>query len=309
MHQVIISHGLGNQLFQYSFAHFLQSYTGKLVKIENSPIISNLGHGRSAAFKLNDFLANCTELQFSKHNVISNHSLFGRAMHRFGIAPRLAKYITKSKDYEIFIEERESTSFKFLPFTLDKTTPKTSFRGFFQNWRYVQANAEKIFAELSEYLELYVQKRSNFYKTLNSNLLVIHIRRGDFLARNRSSSEGILDLDSYRKIIKDICKNRELMQVVTVTDSPQVLRREGIDKEFGRIIGPDEESVWGTLKIMKEADFLIAGNSTLSWWGSFLVINSGGQAYIPEPFYRDIETGGAFNYPGFQTYDAKFLTF
>jgi len=54
-HQVIISHGTGNQLFQYTFAHYLALQNNCSVKIENSPIVSRLGGVRVKILGLQDY--------------------------------------------------------------------------------------------------------------------------------------------------------------------------------------------------------------------------------------------------------------
>jgi hypothetical protein len=58
---------------------------------------------------------------------------------------------------------------------------------------------------------------------------------------------------------------------------------------------------------MSKADYLIAGNSTLSWWGGFLSFSNGGEVYIPKYFYNNLDSHEAFNYPGFNLYENNFI--
>ena len=53
-HKVVASHGLGNQLFRFAFAHYLFKKTSSKIYFENSPIVSKLGNFKSAKYKIAD---------------------------------------------------------------------------------------------------------------------------------------------------------------------------------------------------------------------------------------------------------------
>lgn len=310
MHQVLISHGLGNQLFQYAFAHFIQSEIGTPVRVENVPVVSRLGHGKrgSMSFKLYDLLNEHSELNFKLNRVVSNYSCVGRLAHRSGLAPRIQESRLKSREFVIWREEREVNSFKFLPMQLDRSIPPTSFRGFFQHWKYVFPNELKIRTELSQNLNNSVLSIASVSHNPSCKLLVVHLRRGDFFIRERPKIEGIVTLESYKKIITQLRGSYENLKVVTLTDSTQSLKKEGIDETFGTILGPEEASAWQSLKLMASANFFISANSTLSWWGAFLSLGNGGRVFIPTPFYRNLEIDGAFDYPGMEHYSSNFYS-
>lgn len=81
-HRVLVTNGLGNQLFQYAFAHYLHEQNKSEVTVLNSPIVGKLGGGRSFDFGLSQLLSSSKLLSFKKTKVISNYSILGRALFR-----------------------------------------------------------------------------------------------------------------------------------------------------------------------------------------------------------------------------------
>jgi hypothetical protein len=301
-HQVIVSHGLGNQLFQYAFAHHLALQQGCKVFIENSPIVSKLGGGKSEVFQLFDLLNSCDHLHFKKNFTVDNYSFFGRFLFKAKLADCLKSLLVKSRHYQLDLETR-NTSFKFFGDSGRNAFSPTSFQGFWQNWRYVEPNSDLIFSEVNTFISEMVP---DALQINHSNLLVCHVRRGDFLIRNRSKELGIIPLSCYIEKINQIKVSNPDIQIITFTDSKDCLTTEKGCEKMGLILGPSYDSHWQILKTMSLADFVIAGNSSFSWWGSFLCLKNGGVPYIPEKFYFNLDTFDAFHYPGFQRYENCF---
>lgn len=304
-HRVLISQGLGNQLFQYAFAHYLQTQNKSNVTVLNSPIVAKLGEGRSRDFALSQLLSNSDLLDFKRTKVISNYSIFGRSMFRLKLADRIFSIQTGAHKLHNCIETRK-TSFKFFPSIGSDFGSDTLFRGFWQNWQYVLPNQEVINNEISLTLNRNVKDLSITRK--HKNLLVMHIRRGDFLNRGRSDELGLITLDSYLKVLESISKEDKNIDVVTFTDDINLFANEENVIKLGKIFGPETSDIWSILKFMSQADYLIAGNSTLSWWGGFLSFSNGGDVYIPKLFYKNLDSFKAFNYPGFHLYENDFIS-
>lgn len=303
-HRVLISEGLGNQLFQYAFAHYLQTQNKTNVTVLNSPIVAKLGEGRSRDFALSQLLSNSDLLDFKRTKVISNYSIFGRSMFRLKLADRIFSIQTGAHKLHNCIETRK-TSFKFFPSIGSDLGSDTLFRGFWQNWQYVLPNQEVINNEISLTLNKNVKNLSITRK--HKKLLVMHIRRGDFLNRGRSDELGLITLDSYLKVLDSISQEDKNIDVVTFTDDIDLFANEENVIRLGKIFGPGTSDIWSILKFMSQADYMIAGNSTLSWWGSFLSFSNGGDVYIPKLFYKNLDSFEAFNYPGFNLYENDFI--
>jgi len=302
-HQVLISHGIGNQLFQFAFALNLSIQQNCLVKVENSPIVSNLGRGKSEVFRIEKLLIECPQIIFKKNLVIPNYTLLGRFLFRSGLSDTIKDFLIQSKKYELFLETRK-TSFKYFP-DIGLKNKSTSFQGFWQNWQYVYPNSLLINSYLTKMLD---SSSALIDIPKKSRVLVCHVRRGDFLHRNRSSELGVINLQSYIDKIKEIKSRNSKLKVITFTDSKTSLQNENNFKELGDIYGPGFDDYFKILRTMSKADYVISGNSTFSWWGAFMCMMNGGEVFLPKTFYKNLDTYGAFNYPGFNFYKNEFYT-
>ena len=302
-HQVLISHGIGNQLFQFAFALHLSIQQSCSVRVENSPIVSRLGGGKSEVFRIEPLLKGCPEIFFKKNLVIPNYTLLGRLLFRSGLSDTIKNNLIQSKKYELFLETR-NTSFKFFP-DIGRENQSTSFQGFWQNWQYAYPNSLLIYSHLTRMLD---SSSALINLPKESRVLVCHVRRGDFLHRNRSSELGVIDLQSYIDKIKEIKSRNSKLQVITFTDSKTGLQDENNFEELGNIYGAGFDDYFKILRTMKQADYVISGNSTFSWWGAFLCMMNGGEVFLPKTFYKNLDTYGAFNYPGFNFYKNDFYT-
>ena len=303
-HRVLVSHGLGNQLFQYAFAHYLHEQNKSNVTVINSPIVGKLGERKSFDFGLSELLSGSNLLNFKKTKVISNYSIIGRALFRLKLADRIFSIRTGAKKFYNCVETR-NTSFKFFPTIGSDFGTDTFFRGFWQHWQYVYPNQKIIASELSLHLNQKVKDLK--FKRQHNKLLVMHIRRGDLLVRRGPSEIGLISLDSYFRIVESITRDNPNIDIVTFTDEKNSFINEIYVNKLGKIFGPETDDLWSILKVMSQADYLIVGNSTLSWWGGFLSFCKGGKVYIPKNFYKNLESYEAFNYPGFKLYENGFL--
>lgn len=83
MIKVLLKGGLGNQLWQYSFALYLKTLTSSKLVLQNTLIVPN-PKVLDRSFALSKFLQDCskTELHYSKP--INHSSVFGRALFLSG---------------------------------------------------------------------------------------------------------------------------------------------------------------------------------------------------------------------------------
>ena len=74
------------------------------------------------------------------------------------------------------------------------------------------------------------------------------------------------------------------------------------------VVLPDDANAWQCLALMKSADYVVAANSTLSWWGSLLCAKSGGVSYIPDPWFKNFQPNEdqAFFHPALNTIKSEF---
>jgi hypothetical protein len=296
--RVIASHGLGNQLFQFCFAHNLTE-SEQRVRFENNPIWSP-----GLEYSLNELKYICPHLYFRTNPSISHTSVLGRLVYRLKIAIPIANVLLKSNDYSHFIEDpKDNFTYGLVPNFSDDS--RVSYTGFWMHWAYPHSQINSAIVDIQRYLEEKVKLVDCFSREHKN--MVVHIRRGDFLERGNDSTFGIISPQSYKGIIKLIKTQIPNINIVTLTDDFNLANNILYGDDFGQILPPNHCDPWQALKLMSQADVVISANSTLSWWGAVLASLNGGTSYIPKKFYKNIDTKDAYNFPGLYVYDNTHL--
>jgi hypothetical protein len=156
----------------------------------------------------------------------------------------------------------------------EKISPNTRLaRGYFQNPHYVEENNDYIKSKLEKSIARIYTKSEKVreFKKKYPVYQLIHVRLGDYV----NSNFGTILPISYKKlIIPDI-------PIVICSDGSRNQVEKFLDFRSDLIITPNEMGAWETLCVMQGAERFIGANSTLSWWGAYLVTNSNKVAYLP----------------------------
>lgn len=285
--KIYINGGLGNQLFQWAHMHFLSQKLNTLPKIWKDQNPRN-----DRPFELELLLKTCDHHQ-------------GVSSINSGIKPFIRKIskvlpVVRYKSYEILTEDKE---FRYLDLS-EKVTKQSLVQGYFQNWQYVESVWGVIGDELNEFISnVRIPNLENFSKPI----VVLHIRRGDY--KLLSSSFGLLDVEYYRDCLNNIRSEiSSKPYVVIISDDVDSASQIISSLEPDQILAPKEASAWQCLALMKSASYVVAANSTLSWWGAYLCLKSGGISYIPNPWFKDFFSNekGSFAQPEFRKMKSSF---
>jgi len=287
---VILSGGLGNQLFQFCFAHVLAANRSGTVSI-----YSPKPKDEARDFVLNSLCDNCSHIQkiILKRSWIIDLGFKCRDFIHFRF-----DYLFHRISNKFFYVEKDAYAHGYPHFS------QKFYSGYFQNWRFVQKGLPLFHSELTKTLSQKVNPIS--VQLRNEPYGVVHSRRGDLL--RYSNSMGILEDDYFLNAINSAFDDlQKRIKVIVLTD----------DKEYGtssfvgvadEVYGPNDIDEWEGLSIMSQATFVITSNSTFSWWGALLASKNGGTAYIPEPWFLNWipDPGSAFEYPGFKKMRSRF---
>jgi hypothetical protein len=168
--------------------------------------------------------------------------------------------------------------------------------GYFQKYEYFLDNKETLFKELANSLKK-IELPIMFTDWQNKQAYqCLHIRRGDFLLPE-NSGYGLLSLEWYRNY------REPNLRTVIVTDDKLGAEMLLATFEDCLVLGPEEANVFQTLSIMGNSAHLVAANSTLSWWGGFLVAMRGQSVVYP---ISEIEEHRDINFPFFKLKKAIF---
>lgn len=287
---VVISGGLGNQLFQFSFAHYL-------VKEFNARISfyapSQRNGGRE--FRLQSLCANCTHIDFvrTKRSWRIDTAFKFRGFVNSHFGGPLSRLIENSVHVErnAYISEDIKGSSRL-------------YSGYFQNWHYVAQSLSLFDSELNELVTS--TESMGVFSSDKGDYGVVHFRRGDLI--NFRSSMGLLKDTYFLKAIEvALAELNPAPRLVVITDdkSAAVKVFSGITEE---IFGPSDLQEWEALNVMSTARFVITSNSTFSWWGGLLCFKNGGEVYVPSPWFLNWspDPGNAFNFPNFNVIPSDF---
>ena len=275
--------GLGNQLFQFAFAHFLQIETNRKVQMYRPKVSGN----SLRPLELSGILELCNHLV--PEEIYDNRNPFQRLA---------AKPAFKNFPYGFFGQPTpfyETKEFTFLSKGLESLHDQNyKLFGFWQHNKYVNAVQTSVLSELELQINTIKMKKETKLQAHNVGA-VMHFRRGDTDRSDLKLSLGSLDIEYYANALDTV--GIEPSDCLILTDdemaAQEVARKLGIKK----ILGPSSTNAWETLKIMTEADTLVMANSTLSWWGGYVCSSKGKRVIKPNRWFRNLDTFTAFEMP------------
>lgn len=292
--RVLASHGLGNQLFQFTFAHFLKGQNHS-VTFENNPIWSPGLHFTSKSLS-----ASCDHVTFINHPTISHTSVLGRVLFKTNLALPISRRILKVRKLKTYSEPSEY-KFSFNPNVLKLTKENRLFSGHWIHWEYVYHERETAVRDILNYLDSYLLPEALLNKSQTN--IVLHVRRGDYFNRGNDQLLGVISSHSYLRLIENLRQELGLINLITVSDDFELAKNPLYRNKFGRILTPNICNEWQALSLMAKADYVISANSTFSWWGALFAAMNGGVGIIPKYFYKNLNTNDAFSFPGLLMYD------
>lgn len=274
---VAINGGLGNQLFQWFFAHSLNQqfridkvfdsydFTGQLhyqlAEIENKCTHILKPASSKYIYKTQKFI-------FSILNRCWNFPHFRFALRFIGYLRESPKK-TDSQNVHDFSDKQVLYAF-----------------GYFQN---VQTALQE--TVLKEELE-------HFIDTISPSVLdrlnleekkydLVHIRKYP-IREMREVDLGNLSFEYYENWIDKVNTQNLIVLCKDFREAAFLLNK------YTDILILDDSCVdpWEVIALMRNARNCLSSNSTLSWWGAFLCMRNSGQAYLPSDwsYWGNVET-------------------
>jgi len=276
--RVLSEGGLGNQLFQASFAHKLA-----ILFPEYRVHFVNDNSSSDREFSLEGFFDSCSHVTESKSYLIRGrnrndiHRALTRRIPGFGDRHYLRKLINEG--------DSKFSSEKDLQNLLESSSQKMNIiRGYFQKSGY-HFPVHNCFA-LSLKNSISANSEEHFF---SDNVgASIHIRRGDFL---KFSSHGPLAMQYFTKQLVPL--QGEVRYLSVHSDDPYVLQ-ELRNLSFQISKSSMSENPWQLLKDAISAKYFIGSNSSLSWWAAFAATTFGeaglSKITFPSEWFRGVNS-------------------
>jgi hypothetical protein len=265
---VNLTGGLGNQMFQYSFAKALQA-KGYEVKLDISTFETYTLHG---GFGLEHYsitipIASKEELLPYKTNFLTR---IGRKLN---------------------LSHKKLMGEKTLLFQKELLSPpdNTSLYGYFQSEKYFNPLRHTILEEFTVKAPLSPYSTS-IEKTIQTagDTASIHIRRGDYITDSKAHKfHGICGLDYYEEAISLLESKFKEMHYFIFSDDIEWVKNNLSLKNATYIENNPSKIPHEDIYLMSLCHHNIIANSSFSWWGAWLNQNSKKMVIAPKRWFAD----------------------
>ena len=273
---VMLTAGLGNQMFQYSaLLYYCEKYNKKPVL--NTNFTYGVANKYQGNFALNVFkLDNNIKIKSLSFNNIS--------------------CFVYEKFYNCFIKNKQTTFIDMDGEKQNKVNKNTSYlQSYFVNSKHPNEIREKLIKDfvprnkLSNIAERYINKIKK-----QKNSISIHCRRGDYVGLDGFEQYGIR---YYIKALK-ILKSKGISGQIYVFSDDIKWCEENLfdlgDVVFVKNTKNQMEDMW----LMSKCTHNIIVNSTFSWWGAFLNQNKDKIVIMPKKWNDYGDSADKLNFEG-----------
>lgn len=290
---IALNGGLGNQLFQWFFAHTLDS--GKKFRIDClfESIDSELGQRE---YRLEELAHRCSHINRDRKGV-SKLSKFERLWHlanRLWLVPRFRFLLSKAGYFRECPNSEVAQS-------LSMPDPMRYAFGFFQNAEIIEQAHSAIEIELIPIIKSNLKELKDKFD-LQVPYTVIHIRR--YITKGfKLTPIHFCNLSSDYFI--DWATQNAGKRIILLTESADQVGEIINSLKPALVLDASNSSPWDVLAIMAGAEKCLGSNSSLSWWGAKLCSIFGGQAWLPSNWsYWDNVESSVFHFKGSNLVDS-----
>lgn len=253
---VKLSGGLGNQMFQYSFALNLATKNSEKLKIDATVYKNNCNGSNDTprGFDLDKFnisspLANSNEIKKIKYPL----GLFSK-VNRF-----LQQKILRTYHLDVYSLN-------------NKLKKDTYLDGYFQSEKNFTENSSLVRKEFSikkEFLSEHVQEISTKINQCES--ISIHIRRGDYAQDEKTNKyHGLCSLSYYEGAISLITSKVKNPHFFIFSDDLEWVKKNLPINHPHTFVSDGVLIPQQEMYLMSKCKHNIIANSTFSWWGAWL---------------------------------------
>lgn len=276
---VAINGGLGNQLFQWCYAHTLrEDRRFKLYKIFESQDFTGQLH-----YQLGSLESKCHHINQADVNKVSRalcnflFELMNRLWH-FKLFRKVAHHLGYLRESPKKDDVQNTERFP-------NHTSRFAY-GYFQSVDTV-LKSDILEDELKLFLTPLADEVVRRLGLKNQSFDVVHVRRYP-IENMRKVDIGNLGLKYYQEWIE---KTKTTNLVVLCKDIREVKSLLRIYTEV-TVLDNNSLNPWESLALMSKSRKCLSSNSTLSWWGAFLCHKNGGESHLPSQwsYWNNVNT-------------------
>lgn len=278
--------GLGNQLFQYSYARYLQEIYDADIYLD----IDGYEKYKIRNFSINKFKLNDRVYIFDKE-IISKFDNLKYIVSRniYHILQYIVKKVTKrnkmgKKIFNILAKRGYVYNFDIYYYDTPTIHSNTIFvYGYFQSHKYFECVEEEIRKELVVKEEL-SPKVKEIIEGISSDSIAISIRCGDDYL---NSNLNVFTKEFFYKAIEYIKSKLNNSNIYIFSDDIERCKQLfDFNQEVFYIEGLND---YESIEVMKQFDKFIISNSSFSWFGSYLSDNKDKVIIAPNRWYSNLK--------------------
>lgn len=277
-----ITSGLGNQLFQYAAGDALANRLETTLYLDTSWYSRNPGREDHEQFQLGNYFPEWKEATSRDLNMVVG---LGRNMGE-KVRAGVSQIFTKLNGEYRSIPRLDDGDFAFDP-KFNQQSDFTYLDGNWQSELFFTNRATYLRQQLSAYRPTDPAILSIAAKALENPTVFIHVRRGDYVTNAHFNNEiGPIDRYYYDTALQDLGESLGEFNLIAFTN----------DLEWSTTNLPVKTTLYGPESVSDPKDILylmglcrhaVIANSSLSWWGAWLIDSPAKTIYAPEPWFAD----------------------
>lgn len=273
--------GLGNQMFQYAFAKYIEKNCGDISKLDFSTYTELLNDEirkpRLLKFNISSPIASSSEIKditMLKHN--GNSLSFAYKLKIFLEAIFNIKYYFEWKRDDFI--------------TLSKIKKCNYFDGYWQSINYIEPIKEQLFRDFTPNYELSFKAKKQITEMQSHNSVFVGIRKGDYTANASARKHfGVITNEYYLSAMK-LITSKVKNPVFHIFSNDIEWCKQNINFNNYNVVFRDKDmqtNDFEELMIMSSCKHAIISNSTFNWWGAYLIKNPDKVIVCPLRWFND----------------------
>jgi hypothetical protein len=285
MEIIVLSGGLGNQMFQYAFYLKKREQNEKVIINDYSVIRESVHNGYELSHVFN--------IQYKQKRTISmivmiiRKLLIFKKKKRFKPIATIGLFLSKFVGIKIINEDEVG---RFDIKYIQKRKGLNLYFGFWQSEKYFSSIKDIIYNVFTFNSTISDKTKDILDSIQSTESISIHIRRGDYLSQYNSIYGGICSLSYYENAISRI-SDYISDPVFFIFSDDIAWAKENIDIPHSTYIDWNQkEDSWQDMFLISKCKHNIIANSTFSWWGAWLNKNPDKIVIAPQKFINNFDT-------------------
>jgi hypothetical protein len=286
MEIIVLSGGLGNQMFQYAFYLKKRELNEKVMINDYSVIRESTHNGYELSHVFN--------IQYKQKRIISLIVMIIRKLLIFEKKKKLKTvsmiglFLSKFVGIKVINEDEVG---RFDIKYIQKRKGFNLYFGFWQSEKYFLSIKDIIYNVFTFSSNISDKTKAILDNIQSTESVSIHIRRGDYLSKKYNSIYGnICTLSYYEHAILRISDSVSNPVFFIFSDDIAWVK-ENIDIPYSTHIDWNlKEDSWQDMFLISKCKHNIIANSTFSWWGAWLNKNPNKIVITPQKFMNNFDT-------------------